>query len=63
MTLLRFKNAVQIVQNLRLALRLAEEKRLLSVADRLRDALDEAEEAEQSLRQKTVITGDKAQNK
>jgi hypothetical protein len=63
MTLLRFKNAVQIVQNLRLALRLAEEKRLVSVADRLRDALNEAEEAEQSLRQKTVITGDKAQNK
>jgi hypothetical protein len=35
----------------------------VSVADRLRDALNEAEEAEQSLRQKTVITGDKAQNK
>lgn len=57
MNLLRFKQTQQIVQNLRLALRLAEQKQLHEVAQRLRDALAEAERAMAEARGHMVIKG------
>ena len=60
MNLLRFKQATQIVQNLRIALRLAEEKGLDDVASRLEEALAEAERAQKELRSTNIINGTNA---
>lgn len=55
MPLLRFRQTRQISQNLRLALRLAEERQFDEVAARLREALAEAEAAEERQKRRVLI--------
>lgn len=59
MNLLRFKQAQEIAHNLRIALRLAEQTDLEDVAERLKDALMEAERAEQEAKGSMVVKGTK----